>query len=91
MVEKDPEQIADHIQRLAEAVDNPDDWKIIVPLEIYSDVLDLLDTTNEICEYYRGVTLCYGEFYDETQVELRAGLSACLDTLDAGTGGGSET
>lgn len=91
MAEAEPEQIANQIRTFAETIDNPDGWKVVVPREKYSDVVDLLATTKEISRYYRGVTLCYGDGYDETQVKLRTDLSAYLDTLNSLNGGDSDT
>ncbi|WP_135822981.1 hypothetical protein [Halostella litorea] len=86
------EQIAERIREFAEWVDSPDDWMIVVPSEDYDDVLESLETTTDAGRYHQGISLCYGDGYDETQVRLKRGLADQLRSVDTATdGNGGET
>jgi hypothetical protein len=76
------EQMAERIRTFAQDVENPDDWMIVVPVEEYGDVKDVLDTTKDLSTYYQEIPLCYGDGYDETQVRLKRSLSDHLEITE---------
>jgi len=55
---------------------------IVVPYENYEEVKQSLDTTKDVGTYYNGISLCYGDGYEQTQIKLKRSLEKHLRYTD---------
>jgi hypothetical protein len=81
-----PDAAAEQIRQLAESVDDPSNWKATIPVEIFDDVKQILDTdSKQFGTEYNGVTICYkqgGE--DVVKVKYRNTLEDHLEQTESG-------
>lgn len=81
------EIVAARVRELAETLENPSRWRVLIPYEIFYEVEHRLDAEQDAGAYYRGVSLCYTTRHDEARAEMYAPLSACIETLREGDDG----
>lgn len=79
----DHQQIADQIREFAETVDEPENWRIAVPVDRFDKVKAELDTTYDLGSYYNDISLVYNQSIDETRVEFKSGLTDYLAGVEA--------
>lgn len=71
----DVDRIVNQIRAFAESIDDPDLWRILVPVESFDAVKERLDTEYDVGTYYQGIGLCYTQDFDAARVEYRADLA----------------
>jgi hypothetical protein len=86
----DPVEIADQVRALADAVDDPDAYRVLIPEDVYDRVKARLDTATDFGRgrHHHGVSLCFTGHWDEPRVEFKRGLESHLEMIDATPGGG---
>ncbi|WP_226043322.1 hypothetical protein [Natrinema sp. DC36] len=77
---------ADRIRTFSESIDDPEKWRVLIPVDSFDAVKRQLETTEDCGTYYDGLTLCYSQYDDEVMVEYRSALS----DHDRSNGGDSE-
>mgnify|MGYP000547707463 CR=1 FL=1 len=70
-----PDQIVGQIQGLSESIDDPENWRVLVPVEVFDEVKDQLETQHDLGTYYDGITLCYTQHHEQARVEYTNTLS----------------
>jgi len=76
------EQIATQIRAFAESVDQPDLWRVLIPVDAFDDVTDRLETEYDVGTSYEDITLCYTQHHDEARVEYMSPLDAHLQAAE---------
>lgn len=84
------ERTVSQIHELSASVENPDRWRVLVPVDYFGAVKERLDTVDDVGAYFNGISLCYTDHHDEPRVEYSADLSDHLGSGEADTGDGEE-
>lgn len=68
------ETVVERIRQLADEIDDPDGWRVLIPDGMFDEVVSKLDTTEDLGKHYRGISLCYTTRDFSTKVEYHARL-----------------
>lgn len=69
------EEIASEIRDFEGSIDEPDNWRILIPVDDFNEVEDLIDAEQHLGASFRGITLCYTDHHEQTRVEYKNNLS----------------
>lgn len=76
------EEIIEKIRIFVERVQEPEKWRIVIPIEQYEDVVESLDTVKELGRYYKDASICYSDTREEVHIEYSSTLSEHMKNLD---------
>lgn len=77
------------IRQLGGTVDDPDQWRVEIPVNIFDAVSGRLETKSnpgdKLGTYYQGISLVYSEVAQEARVRYRSPLKQHTEKMDSQT------
>lgn len=74
MSEERVERLAGEIRALSQDIEDAEKWRVLLPVDVFDDVTDRLETEYDVGTYYNGIRLCWTDTHDEARAEYKSSL-----------------